>query len=1006
MLPINNRAKNTLHTCSYLALTAFSVQLGIPLELQAADFSKSSQVYVPPTAYDRRIDFSAIREQYAVPSKIKKALRAPTSAIKSGAAKIAGGSAKPATTAAKPKVTSPAASSIDRTAVKTTLPPPALSHHMTSGQSYSDIARSLTSKVPANMAKMKQTAQELTKSGKLDDAQRVLSKISQINPADKENLKELGSVSLQRAKGYLKSNNYSEAIVAARQSLAIDPNNTEAHSVLSQVYQKAGVDPTDVSHRLRTADALLQQGRLHEAEVEYRASLNVKPTPEAHIGLGKVSEKIHGAGSGKQHFEHALELDSNSHHAHRELGIAHLNKGDVVAANSSLSRAVILNPKDPEAGTHLVKLWQGQVSKSPNANSHLGLARAYQLTGDLPNAQSEYREVVRLDPNHPYLPAARQSFKSALAKNESEKSFTAAKNLESQGMISDAYQKATEAANYSAGNSNYKIYQGELLERMGQHAQARQVYMNVLKDDPKNTTATQKLKNLGGDIASAAAPAGLAGLAGLAAPKGHPSGFPGSKFPWPTTALPSTIPGLTTPAMTMGGGGNPASAMGALNALETPATLGTAGGGQVDHVGQLSNFIQQAGMASMAWKVKNDKLGDAAGDIRKNLIKQFSPEPEPAAAAAATGVASAAGAASGGADDDFIDKILKSPVGSALPGVASTAAGAASGIDTAGPAAPRSMASNVAAIPGIGAPVSSAPATNTSALGKLKDLEKRNQDLQAKIKQLASGAKSVAASPKAAVQKAVQNAAFPPQTAPNFRTPEGMTAAPLMQSVSPQGMSAAPMMQSASPAMSAAPLMQSAAPAISAPGQVINSAAGQALQTPSFMPSAPSAIPQYQTPSFAAPGAGAVPQYQTPSMVPQSAPTQGFIFPDQQQASPSGAHALRGPIAGNGGTTGLRFELKQIKPTMTNVQLKVVLRNDNDHALNIPDNLQAVIRYPDMHESEVKIAFDNKSISGHSASEGTVKVPFDKVDPTADLILRNISPQELHLNTSLVQRPQ
>lgn len=1002
MIPQQIRVKNTLQRCSQLALTAFSIQLGLPVELQAADFSKASQVYVPPSSYDRRIDFSAIREQYAVPSKTKKAMRtqAPpsskNSSVKSTGSKAVRTVTASGSTAKAPTVTTPAISSVERAAVKTTLPPPALSHHMTSGQSYTDIARSLTSKMPANVAKMKQTAQELTKTGKLDEAQRVLSKISQLQPQDKENLKELGSVSLQRAKLYMKSDNYSEAIVAARQSLAVDPANTEAHSVLSQIYQKAGADPTDVTHRLKTADALYEQGRFHEAEVEYRASLKVKPTPEAHVGLGKVSEKVHGAGSGKQHFEHALELDSNSHNAHRELGLAHLNKGDVVAANSSLSRAVILNPKDPEAGKNLVKLWQGQVSKSPNANSHLGLARAYQLTGDLPNAQAAYREVVRLEPNHPYLPAARQSFKLALAKQESEKSFAAAKNLESQGLLTDAYQKASEAANYSAGNSNYKVYQGELLEKMGKSAQARQVYMNVLKDDPKNVAATERLKGIPVDIANAAP--GLAGLAGALAPKGHPAGFPGSKFPWPTTSHPSSIPGLTTPAMTMGGGGNPASALGALSAFESPAGLGTVAPGPVDHVGQLTNFIQQAGMTSMAWKVKNDKLGDAASDIRKNLLKQFSPEPEPEAKPA--GGSTIAGAGAGAADaasDDFIDKILKSPVGSALPGKAADTASSVAASDAAGLAAPRSMASAV------GAPATPA-ASNNSTLSKLKELEKKNQELQAKLKQF-TGASKASAAPKAVskstVPSSTSNSGFPPQTAPNFR-PQEMSAAPLMQSASPQaiqGMSAGPMMQSAVPqgiqGMSAAPMMQSAVPAMSAPGQVFDAASGQAYQTPSLL--APGAIPQYQTPA----------QYQTPSPSFQSVPTQGFVPAEQQQGmTQGGPQGLRGPISGNGGTAGLRFELMQIKPTLTNVQLKVVLRNDSDQALNIPENLQAIIRYPDMHESEVKIAFNNKSIPSHSSSEGTVKVPFDKVDPTADLVLRNISPQELHLITSLVQRPQ
>src|SRR5262249_19303534 len=91
------------------------------------------------------------------------------------------------------------------------------------------------------------------------------------------------------------------------------------------------------------------------------------------------------------------------------------SEDDVVGASADLSRAVIINSKDKVAGKALIDLWQKQVAKNPNnANSHLGLARAYQLVGDLKAAQAEYREVVRIDPNHPNLPACRQSFKLAL----------------------------------------------------------------------------------------------------------------------------------------------------------------------------------------------------------------------------------------------------------------------------------------------------------------------------------------------------------------------------------------------------------------------------------------------------------------------------------------------------------------------------------------------------------------------------------------------------------------
>ena len=1055
---VHNSAEAAILTLSFeisakpvlaAVFTSLSLQLVYGIcapAVEAADFGKASQVYAEPSAYDRRVDYSAIREQYAVPSHVKKALRAPVapkSAPKSASNNASGktsspvkGAAKTVTAAAPKSVgTMPKISSIDRSAVKTTLPPPALSGKI-NGQSYSEIARHLSSRAPAAVAKMKTTARELVKSGKLDEAQRVYTKISQLTPQDKENLKDLGSVSLQRAKQYLKSENYSEAIVAARQTLAIDPANTEAHGVLSQLYTKAGENPLDVNARLKTADALYSAGRYHEAEVEYKASLGVKPTPEAHVGLGKVAEKTQGAGQGKHHFEKALELDSNSHHAHRELGIAHLTKGDVVSANSALSRAVILNPNDKEAGKHLVNLWQNQLQKMPNANSHLGLARAYQLTGDLPNSQAEYREVVRLDPNHPYLGSARQSFKLALAKQEADKSFTAARTLESQGLLSDAYVKASEAVNYSAGNANYKIYQGELLERMGQSAQARTVYMNVLKDDPKNLTAAQKISQIPAGAGNAAGIAGsvaggmaggMGALGGLL-PTGHPAGFPGTKFPFPTNPI-------------------------------APNFASGAGAAPVDSVGSLSNFIGQVRNHALTQKVQQGKIEDAAHKIIKQLTD---PEPEKIAG----GAGAIGGAEPSPGDEDFLNKILNSPVGSALPGKAAVPSAPSSMLSATGgggaASAPKSMlsASGASAAP-VGAsagesagkmlamPAGHTPASAKapvksaakSSMDRVKELERKNSELQAKLKKFTG---TTSAAPTSSAASSVANASsFAPQSAPPIAA---SSFAP--QSFVPQGFSpeTAGLAQTASNVAGFAPqassFAQQAASFAPQASSFAQQAASFAPQAASFLPQAGSFAPQAasaagsyapqiasaastfvpQAGSFA-PQAAYAPQINSAAnaFVPQAAPDftapatggsfgsfdqNSFLAPVSSVPAPATGHHhnLRGPLPSTG-TAPVRFELKQIKPTLTNVQLRVVLRNDGDQALNIPENLQAIIRYPDMHESEVKIAFDNKSIPGHGSMDGLVKVPFDKVDPSADLVLRNFSSQEIHLITSVVQRP-
>lgn len=950
-------------------LLACSVQIA---PADAADFSHAQKVVVPASSYSRHIDFSSIREQYSknnpktastasksTPKPAAKASTAKPSTVKTAALKAPAGKAPVKTIAtAAPKISPVTAASTASSATKPL-----------SSRTLGEIAQSFKEKVPASMlAKMKAQAEALQKSGKLDEAQRVWTKVVQMKPEDKAALQQVANVSVQRAKNYISSNKLPEALLAARQALAANPSDTEAHSLLSDLYKKVGADPTNINSRLQTAHSLYSQGRYQEAEVEYRASLNVKPTADAHIGLGKVAQRLQGDTAGKAHFEHALELDSNSAPAHRELGMHHFKSGDLVTANSELSRALILDPKDKDASQSLVNLWQGQVSKVPSANSHLGLARAYQLSGDLPSAQAEYREVVRIDPNHPSLPAARQSFKIAMAKQEAEKAVTAAKSLESQGLLNDAYQKMSEAVGYAPGNSAYKIYQGELLEKMGQASQAKSVYLTVLKDDPQNLTAVQKIKSLG-SVAAAATATGLS-AAGLAAggmsggllpggsgAVGQPYGFPGTKFP--------------------------------LDMTSDSSMLSAANGGVqgIDHVGSLSNFMTDVRNHMLTSNVANKKAEDAAHKIIKQLTD---PDPEPAASAGAAGASAA-----GQSDDDIIKKILGSPSPSASTAAASSSAesGAASALANAaaalaaakgGSTGAAATSSAAKAAPGAVAPAAK-PLTKSSALPSTKssqiaELQKQNQALQQQLKTLQAQAQTNVTMPSQAnsmVSAAGTQAGGFPQVAPSFN-----------------------------PASAAASL----------PGQLpyASSAAGSIPGALPYAASAAGALPYAASAAGALPyvasAAGSLP-YAADSTLAMASPLGAVAADSSLQHTPPGfsdfavappaeasAPQLRGMSLLNNSSSPVKFELKNIKPTLTHVQLKVALTNDSNAALEIPNNLQAVVRYPNQSESEMKIAFDSKTVPAHGAVEGTVKVPFNKVDPSADMVLRNLLPnQELHI---------
>src|SRR5262249_38712302 len=99
-------------------------------------------------------------------------------------------------------------------------------------------------------------------------------------------------------------------------------------------------------------------------------------------------------------------------------------------------------------------------------------------------------------------------------------------------------------------------------------------------------------------------------------------------------------------------------------------------------------------------------------------------------------------------------------------------------------------------------------------------------------------------------------------------------------------------------------------------------------------------------------------------------------------------------------------ELKGIEPHVNGVELAVVLSNNQDRSLSISPKMKAVIRYSNRSDAEVKAVFKDSSVPAHGQISGTIKVPFDKVDPQADVVIPNLLPpgngnRDIHLTTEM-----
>jgi Flp pilus assembly protein TadD len=130
-------------------------------------------------------------------------------------------------------------------------------------------------------------------------------------------------------------------------------------------------------HRL--ARALLEAGRVVEAEYHFRRSAEIEPRradPSADLGdallrLGRVDEAIRA-------YRTALEREPGHARAQANLGLALVRAGRHDEALPALTRALASSPEE--------------------AGLHAGLARAHEALGHLRAAERHYRAALRLRP--------------------------------------------------------------------------------------------------------------------------------------------------------------------------------------------------------------------------------------------------------------------------------------------------------------------------------------------------------------------------------------------------------------------------------------------------------------------------------------------------------------------------------------------------------------------------------------------------------------------------------
>jgi tetratricopeptide (TPR) repeat protein len=291
--------------------------------------------------------------------------------------------------------------------------------------------------------------------------------------------------------------------------------------LLSLAWQS--VSPEAVQHMQTGAEAEKQR-HIEVAIAEYKKATELEPKfLEAFVGLGQAYMEKHDYKAAIAPLKHALELSPEMLPAHQllgysllaqgyaseaiphlqragernALGIAQIETGQLTEAVSNLQAALAEHPNDPDLLYYLGRA-SGLLSKQSidtlltaypdSARAHQALAENYFVLRQMPQAEREFREALRLRPETPKLHLELGLVYAGSSQWEkAEQEFRAETKL----------QPGNAEAMYRLGNA--LLQQGKTVEARTQLQRANRLQ----PDMPETLYALGKAASLEGDAVAA-----------------------------------------------------------------------------------------------------------------------------------------------------------------------------------------------------------------------------------------------------------------------------------------------------------------------------------------------------------------------------------------------------------------------------------------------------------------------------------------------------------------------
>lgn len=296
------------------------------------------------------------------------------------------------------------------------------------------------------------------------------------------------------------------AMTQFRTALYYDINNDIARKNLETQLQTKKVNPKDSTVRLIEAEDERAQSNFFAALGELNEINKIQETPRAFLMIGKIyhvlslrsiDDKVGFMAKSLKNLDKAQLLEPRNPEPIIAKGDIYVAKGKISKGIDYYKQAIELDPTNGPAQQALVNGWLAAIRVAPSiANNFVGLATAYQLQGNIDQAEKNYRRALQLEPTNQLAVDGIKAIENDKVQMELDLFLNRAIAFQKEGRYDESIDSYIKAVRLSPRNADIHYNVGTSFQAKKDWFQAEKAYRRTLELDPNHKEATLALKAL------------------------------------------------------------------------------------------------------------------------------------------------------------------------------------------------------------------------------------------------------------------------------------------------------------------------------------------------------------------------------------------------------------------------------------------------------------------------------------------------------------------------------